>query len=88
MNAWNRLTAKAIVNISYLGSDVSGVMGMHRDCLHFFLSSTSFSAMYNFHPSRSTEQVGRHLTCEEALEMYETLACLCQRWRVPKNSEL
>lgn len=60
---------------------------MHCDCMHFFLSSISFSAMNDFYSCRSTEQVGRHLSCEEALEMYSTLTCLCQRWRVQKKKK-
>ena len=51
MNAWNRLTAKATVNISYLGSDVSGVMGMHCDCMHFFYLPPVFQLCIIFIPA-------------------------------------
>jgi len=49
---------------------------------------TSFSVMYNFYPWRSTKQVCRHLSFEEALEMYKTFACLCRGGEFKKTSEL
>lgn len=63
------------------------IMFMHRDCMNFLLSSISFADMYNFNSCRSTEQVGRHLNYDEALEMYKTQTCLCQRWRVQKKKK-